>query len=127
MPQGTFHANSPRIILIKLIHRFRCDMYADMRVEQMNRIRVNISALDALVLGLDEISLFLVLVGIKCGNYSDHGHFFTECFTVSSVRLNGPIAQHKKSRSNICTKNLHFSKIILILWPRSPQMQKKVC
>ena len=42
-------------------------MYADMRVEQMNRIRVNISALDALVLGLDEISLFLVLVGIKCG------------------------------------------------------------
>ena len=68
MPQGTFHANSPRIILIKLIHRFRCDMYADMRVEQMNRIRVNISALDALVLGLDEISLFLVLVGIKCEN-----------------------------------------------------------
>ena len=43
-------------------------MYADMRVEQMNRIRVNISALDALVLGLDEISLFLVLVGIKCEN-----------------------------------------------------------
>ena len=67
MPQGTFHANSPRIILIKLIHRIRCDMYADMRIELMNRIRVNILALDALVLGLDEISLFLVLVGIKCG------------------------------------------------------------
>ena len=43
-------------------------MYADMRVEQMNRIRVNISALDALVLGLDEISLLQVVVGIKCEN-----------------------------------------------------------
>ena len=53
--------------------------------------------------------------------------FFTMCSTVSSVRLNGRIAQHKKSRSNICTKHLHFSKIILILWPRSPRMQNKVC
>ena len=57
-------------------------MYVDMRLELMNRIGVNICtqdsaavqvpaaellrALDALVLGLDEISLFLVLVGIKC-------------------------------------------------------------
>ena len=41
-------------------------MYADMRIEQMNRIRVNILALDALVLGLDEISLLQVIVGIKC-------------------------------------------------------------
>ena len=50
------------------------------------------------------IILWLCLVGIKCGNYSDHGHFFTVCFTVSSARLNGRIAQNKKSRSNICTK-----------------------
>ena len=69
------------------------------------------------------IILWLCLVGIKCGNYSDHRHFFTVCFTVSSVRLNGRIAQHKKSSLNIWTWNLHFSKIILILWPRSTRIQ----
>ena len=37
-----------------------------MRMELIYRIRVKILALDALVLGLDEISVFLVLVGIKC-------------------------------------------------------------
>ena len=41
-------------------------MYADMRIELMNRIRVNILALDAFVLGLDEISLLQVVVGIRC-------------------------------------------------------------
>ena len=52
------------------------------------------------------IILWLCLVGIKCGNYSDHGNFLEcafQCQASDDQKLNGRIAQHEKSSSKIST------------------------